>query len=178
MKNINDNPEYYDIGIMSIKLNSTCLKNPYFLLLALSVFGLLFAYFVEYIMGLAACPLCIYQRFPYLIFIMLSIISLSGGGQSYNKYYIIITLVAIMLAAYHTSIELGIFEPSALCKPLVSIDADFSVSDFKKMLYSQKIGTCSKPALVIFGLSMTVWNLLLNVVLLPIFIKYRNYEYK
>ena len=105
---------------------------------------------------------------------MLSIISLSCGGQNYNKYYISTILAAIVLAAYHTSIEWGIFEPSSLCKPLVYIDADFSVSDFKKMLYSQKIGTCSKPALVIFGLSMTEWNLLLNLVLLPIFIKYRR----
>lgn len=156
---------------MSIKL-----KDPYILLLLFSSFGLVFAYIVEYIMELPVCPLCIYQRFPYLILIVLSIISISGQSKL-NKYYIITIVLAIFLASYHTGVERGIFEMSGFCKPLVKISNNMSVSDFTKMLYSAGgIGQCNKPALVIFGLSMTEWNLLFNLFLLTIFIKYRNFR--
>ena len=156
---------------MSIKL-----KDPYILLLLLSSFGLAFAYVVEYVMKLPACPLCIYQRFPYLILIVLSIISMSGQN-GLGKYYIATAIFAIFLATYHTGVERGIFEMSGFCKPLVKISDNMSVSDFTKMLYSSgPLGQCNKPALVIFGLSMTEWNLILNLFLLTIFIKYRNYK--
>lgn len=154
---------------------STKLKNPHILLILLSTSGLFFAYFVEYIMHIAPCPLCIYQRFPYLIFIMLAIISLSSI-KNYNNYYIITAICAIILSAYHTGIERGIFKLSSFCKPLITINDSLSVSDFKQMLYEQQLGMCNKPALVIFGLSMTEWNLLLNIALLIIFIKMKKYR--
>ena len=153
---------------MSMKL-----KNQYILLLLISAASLSFAYIVEYIMHLAACPLCIYQRFPYLIFITLSIIAASSE-KNYDHYFIITAIFACILAGYHTGIERGIFELSPFCTPLVSVTDNLSVEDFTKMLYNEQIGTCNKPALVIFGLSMTEWNLLLNLVLLTIFIKIKK----
>ncbi len=154
-------------------------RNPYILLLLLASFCLFSAYFVEYIMQLAACPLCIYQRFPYLIFIFISIIAVAGKEYKVcNTYLVITALGAIVLAGYHTGIERGIFELSSLCKPLVSVSENISVQDFTKLLYNQKIAMCNKPALVVFNLSMTEWNLLLNIILLVFFIKYRNFQEK
>ncbi|MFK7967721.1 MAG: disulfide bond formation protein B [Rickettsiaceae bacterium] len=154
-------------------------KNPYILLILLSSFCLMSAYFVEYIMQLAACPLCIYQRFPYLIFIVISIVAYAENNyKPYSKYLIATALSAITLASYHTGIERGIFELSSLCKPLISITNNISVHDFTKLLYNQNIAMCNKPALVVFNLSMTEWNLLLNVILLICFIKYRNFQEK
>ena len=154
-------------------------KNPYILLILLSSFCLVSAYFVEYIMQLAACPLCIYQRFPYLIFIVISIIAVAEKNyKPYNNYLIVTVIGAIVLATYHTGIERGVFELSSLCKPLISITKDISVHDFTKLLYNQKIAMCNKPALVVFNLSMTEWNLVLNIILLIFFAKYRNFQEK
>ena len=154
-------------------------KNPYILLILLSSFCLVSAYFVEYIMQLAACPLCIYQRFPYLILIVISLIAVTEKNyKPYNNYLLATVISAIILASYHTGIERGVFELSSLCKPLISITKDISVHDFTKLLYNQKIAMCNKPALVVFNLSMTEWNLLLNVMLLLLCIKYRNFQEK
>lgn len=147
--------------------------NLHLLLLFLLCGCLFFAYFVEYVMNLIACPLCVYQRFPYLILIALSIISLSSE-KNYSNYYLITILGAIILAAYHTGVERGMFASSALCSPLVSIGDKLSATDFKKMLYSNHVGTCTRPALVILGLSMTEWNLFLNIFLFMVFVKYRK----
>jgi disulfide bond formation protein DsbB len=46
-----------------------------------------------------------------------------------------------------------------------------SMDNFTQMLYSEPLGMCNKPALLIFELSMAEWNLILNIVLLVIFIK-------
>ena len=159
---------YVDIRIMSTKL-----KNPYILLLLLSSFCLFAAYLVEYVMHLPPCPLCVYQRWPYLLFIMLSIISLSST-KNYSSYYIIIAIVAIFLAGYHTGVERGVFELSGFCKPLLSMSDNISIQDFQKILYSENVAMCNKPALVVLGLSMTEWNLLLNIALLVVFIKLRK----
>ena len=154
-------------------------KNLYILLILLSSFCLFCAYFVEYILQLAACPLCVYQRFPYLIFIFIAIIAIAEKKyKSYNSYLIAAVLGAIILAGYHTGIERGIFELSSLCKPLISVTNDISVQDFTKLLYNQKIAMCNRPALVVFNLSMTEWNLLLNVGLLIFCIRYRNFQEK
>ena len=154
---------------------STKLKNPYILLLLFSSATLLFVYFVEYAMQIAVCPLCIYQRYTYLVFIMLSIISLSSK-KNYITYYIITAICAIFLAAYHTGIERGIFELSSFCMAAVSIADNIPDSSFTKMLYADPIALCNKPALVIFRLSMTEWNLLANIAILLGLIKFRNYK--
>ena len=159
---------------MSIKLNSYII-NPYFLLLILSTSSLIFAYFVEYIMHLSPCILCIYQRFPYLVFIALSIISLSSE-KNYIIYYIFTAIIAICLAGYHAGVEHGIFELSSFCTPPISIGDNASTADFVKLLYNKPIATCEKPALVILGFSMTELNLLLNLCLLSAFIIFRNYK--
>lgn len=151
-------------------------RNHYILLLLLSSFCLLSAYFVEYIIQLTPCPLCIYQRFPYLIFIFISIIAIASKKCTACNIYLVITLLgAIVLAGYHTGIERGIFELSSLCKPLMSVTDNISVQDFTKLLYNQTIVMCNKSALMIYNLSITEWNLLLNIILLIFFISYRKF---
>jgi len=154
-------------------------KNPYILLILLSVFCLMSAYFVEYIMQLKPCSLCVYQRFPYLILIVISLIAVAEKNyKKYNKYLIVTLIIAIVIAGYHTGVEKGIFELSSLCKPLISVTNDISISDFTKILYNQDIVMCNKPALVIFNLSMTEWNLLLNLIILIFCIKFSNFQEK
>lgn len=134
-------------------------------MLFISICSIVCAYFVEYILSLAACPLCIYQRFPYLILFMLSIIGLSSNYKL-RSFYQITFLLAIILAGYHTGVEKGWFEMSGLCKPLVSFESVTGVDAFKNMLYSGQLGMCNKPAILIMGFSMAEINLLLNIILL------------
>ena len=142
------------------------LNFPLFLLL-LSIFSLFCAYIVEHIMHLLACPLCIYQRFPYLIFIFISIVYLNNPRWKYfYQYFIVVALSAIILAVYHSGVERGVFEMSAVCKPLVPAFDNLSLQEIKKMIYNVPIAKCNKPALVIFSLSMTEWNIVANALLI------------
>jgi disulfide bond formation protein DsbB len=144
---------------MSIKL-----KDIYKLFLAISAISLAFAYIAEYTMGHAPCVLCAYQRFPYLIFILVSIIGLAGPAWRAGLFYLMAAVICtIVLAGYHSGLELGFFELSSFCKPLVAITDNLSISDFKNMLYSSEMPLCNKPTFFVLKLSMTQWNLLLNL---------------
>lgn len=156
-------------------------KNFYRGLIIIALLSLGIAYFVEYIMHIPPCILCIYQRIPYFIIIILSI-----GGlliKKHNEYIIFFIestlFIAILLAAYHSGIEHHIFEPTALCSSSnISFAENLSINEIRDKLYNEDIATCSKAALKILGLSMSEWNLLLNIGLFFIgILAYRETNY-
>lgn len=139
-------------------------RNLHIGLIAISVIALATAYFVEYILHIPPCPLCIYERFPYLYLIKLSLVGILVKKTSkYTLMFISITLlVSCLLASYHSGIERGIFGASSFCASLLHIPQHLSLAEIKAMIYSQPIVTCDKAAFKIFALSMAEWNLILN----------------
>ena len=143
--------------------------NKYFFLIiaSISVSCLIYAFFVEYILGFEPCALCLYQRIPYFLLVILSI----GGVVSHNHRLILplimLTLTgAICLSGYHTGVERNIFNPSATCNMGVKIPDDLSVEEVRELLYDAPIATCTVAAYRIFGISMTEWNLIMNISLM------------
>ena len=86
-----------------------------------------------------------------------------------HKYPIYLALFvffsAAMLAGYHAGIEREWFNPTDTCNPGFNIPENASVDEIRQMLYDAPIATCTKAAFKIFGISMTEWNLILNIVL-------------
>lgn len=151
-------------------------KNYPLLMLILAAGGLAIAFIVEYLMHLEACPLCIYQRFPYLVIIALAVYDLQR--QKFTIYsYLGLFALSIFIASYHSGVERGVFELSSLCRPLITIHSGISASDFVNMLGDASSATCDKPALVVLSLSMTEWNLLFNLFLFTISL-YVNFRLK
>ena len=82
-----------------------------------SIIALVSAYFIEYILGHQPCNLCLYERIPYFLAILITLIN-----YKYNKlekYLIlllaIIFLIATILSLYHLGIEQGFIQESMLC---------------------------------------------------------------
>ncbi len=137
----------------------------YFLcLIALATTSLLCAFFVEYVMGFEPCILCLYQRIPYYLLILIGI-----GGVVFKqyKYYVYMAfflfLAAAILSGYHTGIERGFFSPSDTCNPGFNIPEGLSADQIRDLLYGAPIATCTKAAFKVLALSMTEWNLILNL---------------
>nr|WP_253308511.1 disulfide bond formation protein B [Rickettsia endosymbiont of Ceutorhynchus assimilis] len=137
-------------------------------LITISIIALATAYFAEYVLYYTPCPLCVYERFPYLTLIKISLTALIIRKLSkYTLGFIFLTLFcSCLLSAYHSGVERGIFEPSALCSSMIHIPKGLSIKHIKEIFYSQPITSCTKAALKIFGLSITEYNLLLNLCLL------------
>ena len=86
-----------------------------FILFGLSL-SLISAYIIEYALGHKPCKLCVYQRFPYIVSILLVLNILLF--KKYVKSIIFIIKLSISLGAvlafYHFGIEQGFFNESFL----------------------------------------------------------------
>jgi disulfide bond formation protein DsbB len=92
-------------------------KTIFNLILLFSIFALLSAYFIQYILGHQPCNLCLIERIPYILTII--IITLSFIIKKYEKIYLIILssifIVATFISFYHFGIEQGFIKESLVC---------------------------------------------------------------
>ncbi|HJD61403.1 MAG TPA: disulfide bond formation protein B [Rickettsia endosymbiont of Degeeriella rufa] len=137
-------------------------------LIAISITALATTYFAEYILHYAPCPLCVYERFPYLTLIKICLTALIIRQLSkYTLVFIFLTLLSsCILSTYHSMVERGIVQPSSLCSSVIRFPKGLSIEHIRQMLYSQPITSCTKSAMKLLGISMTEYNLLLNLGLL------------
>ena len=86
------------------------------LILFVSFVALISAFFIEYVLDHQPCNLCILERIPYLLAIV--IILLNYKFHQFEKLFlvllIIVFLTATILSVYHFGIEQGIFEESTV----------------------------------------------------------------
>ena len=131
----------------------------------ISFIALISAYFIEYILGHQPCNLCVYERIPYFLAILIVLIN-----YKYNKlekYLIlslaIIFLIATILSLYHLGIEQGFIQESLLC----DLEKGANIVDKDEILkqLQQKSISCKDVTFRIFGLSLTNYNILISLLL-------------
>ena len=148
-------------------------KKFYFLgIFLISLLSLIIALYIEYVMVIKPCKLCLYQRIPYLILLFISIL-----GYIYNKksLWIYLSILVFFLSAivsgYHVGIENGIFEELKVCKNDLDV---LNKEDLLNSLKNQNI-SCKEVPIKLFNLSLATINLILSLTLVVvsfIFIKY------
>ena len=143
-----------------------------------SLIALISAYFIEYVLGHQPCNLCLIERIPYGISIIL--ISLTFFLKKSEKFFILLLILTFIfsfaISFYHLGIEQGIFQESAVCGV-----KDFSENITKEELLNQlneKSVSCKDVTFGIFGLSLTTINvlisLLITITLTKNYIKYEK----
>ena len=145
-----------------VKNNKNLLIKLVFLV---SIIALVSAFFIEYILGYQPCNLCILERFPYLIAII--IILFSYKFSQFEKIFIllltIIFAIGTILSLYHLGIEQGFVQESLVCD-LKSGSNLLSKDEILKQL-QQKNVNCKDVTFKIFGLSLTSYNILMSLLI-------------
>ena len=145
--------------------------------LFISLASLISAYFIEYILGHQPCNLCLMQRIPYGLSIVLIILNFLIKK---NKQFIILLLsllfsFSFVISFYHFGIEQGLFEESTVCGVKSSSDV-ISKDELLKQL-QEKAVSCKDVTFRIFGFSLTTINMAISLILTFILIKiFKNYE--
>ena len=147
------------------------------LIFLISIIALASAFFIEYVLGHQPCNLCILERIPYVIAII--IVILNYKYVHLEKYFlfllILIFLFATILSIYHLGIEQGFIEESLVCD-LKNGTNLLLKEDILKQL-QQKNVSCQDVTFKIFGLSLTSYNIIISLVLSIITTKmYFNYD--
>ena len=135
------------------------------LIFIISIVALASAFFIEHILGHQPCNLCILERIPYLLAII--IIMLNYKFIHIEKHLILllilIFLAATILSLYHLGIEQGFIEESLVCDLKNGSDL-LSKEDILKQLQEKNVN-CKDVTFKILGLSLTTYNILISLLI-------------
>jgi len=123
---------------------------------------LLGALFFQYVLGMAPCQLCIWQRWPHL--------AAAGAGA---LLWLIPTPALVLLGAlaaatsggiglYHAGVEQGWFEGPSACSGGAGI-MDQSVDDLLNFEQAAPVVRCDEIPWEFLGVSMAGWNAVLSL---------------
>ena len=140
-------------------------KNLLISIFLISLIALISAYFIEYILGHQPCSLCLYERIPFFLAIL--IILINYQYNKLEKYFIlllaIIFFISTILSLYHLGIEQGFIQESLLC----NLEKGANIIDKDEILkqLQQKSISCKDVTFKIFGLSLTNYNIIISLLL-------------
>ena len=142
-----------------------------------SLFALIFAYFIEYVLGHQPCNLCLFERIPYIG--ALIIIVVNYKFNNFEKYLILLLifvfLAGTLISLYHLGIEQGFIKESLLC----DLKNGSKILNKEELLQQlqEKMVSCKDVTFKIFGFSLTTLNLIISLLITIIFTKiYLGYE--
>ena len=130
-----------------------------------SIIALVSAFFIEYILGHQPCNLCILERIPY--FLTIIIVLLNYKFIQFERFFIlllaIIFLAGTILSLYHLGIEQGFIQESLVCD-LKNGSNLLSKEEILKQLQEKSV-SCKDVTFKIFGLSLTSYNILISLMI-------------
>ena len=135
---------------MSVFINR---KNFYLLIILFSIFVLISALYIEFILGYSACKLCLYQRIPFIISIFISFIGYYFIKNDIILISLIITFsISAIISGYHVGIENNIFDELKTCsaQDLGNINKENILNNLDKMPVN-----CKNVNFTILGLSLS-----------------------
>ena len=130
-----------------------------------SIIALVSAFFIEYILGHQPCNLCVLERIPY--FLAIIVVFLNHKFIQFERFFIlllsIIFLAGAILSLYHLGIEQGYIEESFVCD-LKNRSNLLSKEEILKQLQEKSV-SCKDVTFKIFGLSLTSYNILISLLI-------------
>jgi len=135
---------------------------PLFVILV-GVAALAAASFAQYVGGLAPCPLCLWQRYPYGVAIVLGVIALlltdrPVAGRAVLALAGLAILTSAGIAVFHVGVERHWWAGLASCSG--AIDLTQPADQLAKQLMEAPVVRCDQVAWSLFGLSIASYNVL------------------
>ena len=140
------------------------------ILLFLCFIVLTTAYIIQYILGFQPCSLCIIERIPYALAIVIILLNYKFREDQvfYSILLLLVFLFSFVISLYHLGIEQGIISESNICASddINLITKDEILNSLKEIRIS-----CKDVAFKIFDLSLTSYNMMLSVIMFLISMK-------
>ena len=153
-------------------------SNNIFLIIIFAVISLasISALIIQYWLGHEPCKLCLYERVPYFLSILL-LIKILLFKKNEKITLLILSLVFVgssALAFYHFGIEQGFFSESLVCKA-EDLSKILSKEQLLEQLKQNSV-SCKDVSFRILGLSLaainTIFSLFLSVIFIKLFLNY------
>ncbi len=157
------------------------LKHWNSLLIIISLIAISSALIAEYIYGLQPCELCLKQRHPYYLIILVALIIFFIPNLYKLLMYVLVqlaTIYGIFYSIWHVGVEKKLFQGPTGCS--TGLSKSSNTADLKEQIFSNSVISCDEVIWSFFGISAASLN---TIVLLFIFIInglyiYSNYAKK
>ena len=119
----------------------------------------------QYLGGLHPCEMCIWQRWPHAVAILLALTAFTAPANSQRAR--ILTLAAALAIAvsgvigvYHAGVEAKVFEGFTTC---TATGKGLSTADLLKQITHSPLVRCDEVQFRFLGISMAGWNAILSL---------------
>jgi disulfide bond formation protein DsbB len=148
------------------------------LILLFNIFALIAAYFIEYVLGHQPCNLCLIERIPFVIAIIIILFCLYFKKLEKLSFIFLssIFFIATLISFYHFGIEQGFIKESLVCD--LDIKSDIVTKEDLLNQLKQKTISCKDVTFKFLGFSLATINIFTSLVLsyitLKIFLSYEK----
>lgn len=121
----------------------------------------------QYWGGLAPCELCLLQRWPWAVAIVISFVAIMVGSRPALPWVALLLAVVFAigsaLAFYHVGVERRWFAGPGACSGAAT--AADTLEALKAQILRQQPVRCDEVAWSLWGISLAGWNLLASLVM-------------
>ena len=141
------------------------------LIFFISFLAIISAYFIEYVLGHQPCKLCLIERIPYVLSLIILLINYKF--KKIEKFLILLLILififSLIISIYHFGIEQGFFQESMIC----SIENSANILTKEQLLeeFQKKTVSCKDVTFRVFGFSLSTINIFLSLLLTVLSIK-------
>lgn len=144
-------------------------SQTYFLwVVALCLLSLISALMLEYIGGYPPCSFCIYERWPYVIAFVASLLGIFTKRPPIDIGAMFICMVAFFigtaLSLYHVGMEHHWFPMPKACTG-GDLSSALSFDELKTLVLKRKIVPCDQVPIRFLGFSLVEYNLVFSFIL-------------
>jgi disulfide bond formation protein DsbB len=126
------------------------------------------AFVSQYWGGLAPCELCLLQRWPWAVAIVISFVATMVGSRPALPWMALLLAAVFIvgggLAFYHVGVEQHWFAGPSACGGAAT--AADTVEALKAQILHQQPVRCDEPAWSLAGISLAGWNFLASLIMM------------
>jgi disulfide bond formation protein DsbB len=144
-------------------------KQIFFISVLFSIFAILAALFMQYVLGHEPCKLCTYQRIPYYIIIFLGLMTFFFPKIIKISFILLglLLMAEFFVSNYHTLSTYEIIEYNGCQSAKIPSD----INQLKEALMSDSlIVNCSNANLKFFGLPLSLYNTFFSLMFLIVIV--------
>lgn len=119
------------------------------------------AYYFQYVVGLAPCTMCYWQRWPHMVAIVAGLCALAAYARPRLALILLMVAVTALFATaaigvFHVGVEYRWWAGPQTCSG--NIPVGLTAEQLKKYLFGARMVRCDETAWSMWGISMAGWN--------------------
>ena len=156
------------------------LEKSYYLKLIflISFLAVISAYFIEHFLGHQPCKLCLIERIPYMLSLIILLLNykFKKNEKFLSLLLILIFIFSLIISIYHFGIEQGFFHESIIC----NIENNANILSKEQLLQElqKKTVSCKDVTFRVFGFSLSTINIFLSLLLIVLSVKIFTFHEK